>query len=120
MLSYGYDDDSFFEVMLRGVFKLKNYYGNTGQSQYEDSPESKIGENYRNQEVESQITRPVTAHTNINKQQRDAPFATDDKFNMARAEQERPKSSISYSQRNSELSVSKDQFNSKYNPITGA
>lgn len=51
MWSYGYEDDQFFELMVRGVFKLSNYYGN-------DMSQSRYNQNQQVGDSESQYSRP--------------------------------------------------------------
>lgn len=105
MLSYSYEDDHFFEVMLRGVFKLSNSYGNLSQSQMDDKSENRYNDGH------SQMSRAQTAQSNS---QVNYPYATNNYYTAHQAELERPQS-VAYSQK---TNTQKSQR--KYNPITGA
>jgi hypothetical protein len=98
MFSYSYEDTNFFNLMLRGVFKLSNYYGGLSESNYTDRSESRYGP--LPADAVSTQSRPQTADSRVkgDPSQLNYPFATDDRFNCKLADMQRPKSSVGYSE----------------------
>jgi len=110
MWSYGYEDDQFFDLMTRGVFKLSNYYGSLSVSKCNDQSISRNEENNN-----SYQTRPQTSQSSkIN-----YPFATDGVYNCNAADMQRPRS-VAYSSKGDQNATNHNIITGqpKYNPVT--